>query len=139
MATVHSKGNVTLSLDDETGSAQVLTTFAAECELSADIDGSEDTAFGDDWRSRLAGLRDWTLTFSGNADSAANASDDVLGALATTVAWTNPTLTISVLFDNGTTTYSAEGILTNYTITGAVEDVVKFSATVLGAGALGRA
>lgn len=70
MAYLHGKGSV-LYVSDGT-SAAVRISGAADWTIDTDFDESPDPVIGDDWESRLKGLKRFTLSAKGNYDDAQN-------------------------------------------------------------------
>jgi hypothetical protein len=116
-----------------------LSDWVTSVSLSVEVDEQEDTAMGDTYRSRLGGLKDWTLDIEFNQDFAGSAVDDTLFALLGTsvaieirpdsdaVGASNPKFTGNVLV----TEYSP--------IDGSVGDLATTSVSWPGNGALTRA
>ena len=81
--------------------------------LPVEAEGVERTAFGDEWRGRLGGLKDWTCTLSFNQDFASGGIDSVLWPLlGTSVAIVIRPDSAAVGADNPE--YSGNGIMTSY-------------------------
>jgi len=86
-----------------------MSSFATSVTVNVEVDEQEDTAFGDTWRSRLGGLKDFSLDIEFNSDFAASAVDATIWPLIGTtttvvikptsgaVSATNPTFTGTVL------------------------------------------
>jgi hypothetical protein len=93
------------------------------------------TCFGDLYRSRVAdGLRDWTIEFGGFWDGAACQIDDILFSVLAAC-------TSVCLYPGGsaaTTYWSGCAIMQDYTVEGAVEGGVSYSATFMAASTLNR-
>ncbi|HEY5987000.1 MAG TPA: hypothetical protein VIV12_11590 [Streptosporangiaceae bacterium] len=116
-----------------------LSDWCTSATLSVEVDEQEDTAFGDTYRSRLGGLRDWSLDLEFNQDFAASAVEATLFSLLGTstavdirantnlVTATNPRYTGNVLV----TQFSP--------IDGAVGDIATTSVSWPGNGTLTRA
>lgn len=62
-----------------------LSAWVTSVNLPVEFDALEDTAMGDDARSRLAGLEDGSITINFNDDFAANAVDATIWAAKKTV------------------------------------------------------
>lgn len=116
-----------------------LSTFTTSVTLNAEVEELEDTAMGDVWRSRLAGLKDYTLDVEFNSDFAASAVDVTLwGIFGTVVPFTLKATSAA----NSTTNpqYSGSLLISQLTpIDGSVGDLAKTSVTWPGAAALTRA
>src|ERR1044072_8266363 len=63
----------------------VMSAMAKSVTLSVEADELEDTAFGDTFRSRLAGLKDWNVDVEFNQDFAASQGDAALWPLLGTL------------------------------------------------------
>lgn len=86
-----------------------MSSFCTSVTVNVEVDEQEDTAFGDTWRSRIGGLKDFSLDLEFNSDFAASAVDAtiwpligttttvVLKATSAAVSATNPTFTGTVL------------------------------------------
>lgn len=115
-----------------------LSSFLTSVTLNVEIEELEDTAMGDVWRSRLGGLKDYTLDAEFNNDFAASAVDITLWNIFGTVvpftikatsaanSATNPQYTGSLLISQLTP------------LDGSVGDLAKNSVTWPGAAALTR-
>ena len=110
---------------------------------SATIDYSaellEDTAFGDTSRSRVAGLKEWSLTLELNLDYASSSIDSVLFPLVgTSVAIEIRPTSGSVSSSNPS--YTGNAFLESYQpINGSVGELATASITFTGTGNLSRA
>ena len=104
-----------------------------------EAEAQEATAFGDDWRNRVGGLKDATATLEYNQDYDAGAVDAVLFPLVGKVValvWRPDMAAVGVTNPQ----YSQSMILTSYMpIEGSVGDLIMGSVTLEGAGALARA
>jgi len=91
------------------------------------------TTFGALYRERVAdGLRDWSLELGGFWDGAASQIDDIFSSVFAAC-------TSVCLYPAGSsvsTYYSGCAILQDYTVEGAVEGVVSWSATLMAASIL---
>lgn len=86
-----------------------MSPFAKSATVSVEVDEQEDTAFGDSWRSRIGGLKEFSVDVEFNSDFAASAVDAtlwpligttttvVLKATSDAVSSTNPSFTGTVL------------------------------------------
>lgn len=115
-----------------------LSSFTTSVTLNAEVEELEDTAFGDTWRSRLAGLKDYSLDVEFNTDFAASAVDVTLWPLFGTVT------TFSIKATSAATSatnplYSGSLLISQLTLLdGTVGDLAKNSVTWPGAAALAR-
>jgi hypothetical protein len=58
-----------------------MSDWITSVTISAEVDVQEDTAMGDTYRSKLGGLKDWTLDLGFNQDFAGSGPDDTIFAL----------------------------------------------------------
>jgi hypothetical protein len=91
-----------------------LSTSLASVELPIEIDEQETTAFGSEWRTRIAGLKSGSITLEFHQDFASGALDSILWPLLGTNA------TVVVVPTSGTVTssnpsYSGAFLVTQYT------------------------
>lgn len=115
-----------------------LSTFLTSATLSVEVEELEDTAMGDLWRSRLGGLKDYTLDLEFNSDFAASAVDVTLwGIFGTVVPFTIRATTSAI---SATNPEYAGSLLISQLVPfdGSVGDLAKTSVTWPGAAALVR-
>jgi hypothetical protein len=91
-----------------------LSTSLASVELPIEIDEQETTAFGSEWRTRIAGLKSGSITLEFHQDFGAGSIDATLWPLLGTNA------TVTVVPTSGTVTatnpsYSGSFLVTQYT------------------------
>ncbi len=91
-----------------------VSSSLASVELPIEIDEQETTAFGSEWRTRIAGLKSGSITLEFHQDFAAGALDSILWPLLGTNA------TVTVVPTSGTVTasnpsYSGTFLVTQYT------------------------
>ncbi len=116
-----------------------LSTSLASVELPIEIDEQETTAFGSEWRTRIAGLKSGSITLEFHQDFAAGALDSILYPLLGTNA------TVVVVPTSGTVTasnpsYSGSFLVTQYTpYASTVGDLATVSLSWPLSGALTRA
>ena len=116
-----------------------LSTSLASVELPIEIDEQETTAFGSEWRTRIAGLKSGSITLEFHQDFAAGAIDATLWPLLGTNA------TVTVVPTSGTVTasnpsYSGSFLVTQYTpYASTVGDLATLSVSWPLTGALTRA
>lgn len=101
----------------------------AQVELSVESDDVETTSFGSDWRSRIGGLKQASLTLSFHSDFGASSVDatlwPLLNTLATvvikptsgTVSATNPTYTGTFLVNQYSPLAASLGDLATFDVT----------------------
>ncbi len=116
-----------------------LTPFVRSSSLKVAGEELDDTAMGDDWRSRLGGLKDWSISIEFNQDFAASGVDQTLWALLNTV-------TAVIYNPAGSTTsttnprYSGNVLVSDYSpMDGSVGDLATVSVSWNASGALARA
>ena len=91
-----------------------VSSSLASVELPIEIDEQETTAFGSEWRTRIAGLKSGSITLEFHQDFAAGALDSILWPLLGTNA------TVVVVPTSGTVTasnpsYTGTFLVTQYT------------------------
>lgn len=101
----------------------------AQVELSVESDDVETTSFGSDWRSRIGGLKQASLTLSFHSDFGSSSVDaslwPLLNTLATvvikptsgTVSATNPTYTGTFLVNQYSPLAASIGDLATFDVT----------------------
>ena len=117
----------------------VMSAMATSVTLKVNADELEDTAFGDTFRTRLGGLKDWTVDVDFNSDFAASQVDQTLFPLLGTLVTIKLRPTSAAI---GTTNpeYSGSVLITEYTpLDGGVGDLAKVSVSWPGSGVLARA
>ena len=97
-----------------------VSSSLASVELPIEIDEQETTAFGSEWRTRIAGLKSGSITLEFHQDFAAGALDSILWPLLGTNA------TVTVVPTSGTVTSSNP----SYTGTFLVTQYTPFASTV---------
>jgi hypothetical protein len=116
-----------------------LSTFVRSVTINVEAEDLEDTAMGDTFRSRIAGLKDWSVDIEWNQDFAASAVDTTVFALLGTV------VAVIVKPVNTTTSttnpqYSGNVLVSEYNpLDGSVGDLATTSVSWPGAGTLSRA
>ncbi len=116
-----------------------LSTSLASVELPIEIDEQETTAFGSEWRTRIAGLKSGSITLEFHQDFAAGALDSILWPLL----GTNATVTVvptSGTVNSSNPSYSGSFLVTQYTpYASTVGDLATVSLSWPLSGALTRA
>jgi len=117
---VHGK-STDFELDDTGGTSRSLANVLTSVDFPETIDTAESTAFGSTSKSYLVGLRDSTISVSGLWD--ATVDGYIIG--------TEPASRTFIFGPAGSTggyvKYTGEAILTNYSVSAPVADVVTFS------------
>lgn len=131
MGFVHGKGVEVLY-----GGAK-LTSFFNDVSVSQNLDTAETSAFGDDAKTYVTGMKDGTLSLSGMFDGAAGAVDDVL---KTTIgAASNDVVTVAPEgLTAGLRGFSAAVKQTTYDVSSPIGDVVATSLDVQADGGVDR-
>lgn len=113
-----------------------LTDHVNQVELSASAAELETTAFGDDWTTRIGGLKSGTVTIAFHQDFAASSVDATLWPLLGTtaeiilkptsgaVSSTNPSFTFNVLVTEVQPISASVGDLAVQSVTWPVTDAV---------------
>lgn len=116
-----------------------LSDHVRSVTLNVTADELDDTAMGDTFRSRLGGLKDWSVSLEFNSDFAASEVDATLWPLLATTA------TVTVKPTSGATSatnplYSGNVLVSQVNPLGnSVGDLATVSVTWPGAGTLSRA
>lgn len=124
---------------DVTVNSVNLSDWVTSVTLSIEVDDQEDTAMGDTYRSRVGGLKEWTLDIDFNADFGSSAVDQTVWPLLGT------STAVTVKPTSGTTSatnpsYSGNVLVTEYSpIDGDVGDLATTSVSWPGTGSLTRA
>lgn len=117
----------------------VLSSYCRGVTLNITADELDDTAMGDTYRSRIAGLKDWSVAPEFNSDFAASAVDATLFPLlgsTTTVKVRSTSSAISATNPE----YSGSALISQYNPMGnSVGDLATVSVQWPGAGTLSRA
>jgi predicted secreted protein len=105
-----------------------LGAFGNEGSINLDIDTSETSAFGQNWKSYLSGQGGGTVTFSGHYDPAAGGP----GPTITPRLFSDSTAFVFYPGGNtsGQTSWTGTCIVTNYTESASTTDRVNFSVTL---------
>ena len=117
---VHGK-STDFELDDTGGTSRSLANVLTSVDFPETIETAETTAFGATSKSYIVGLRDATVSVSGLWD--ATVDGYIIG--------TEPATRSCIFGPAGSASsnvkYTGEGILTNYSVSAPVGDVVTFS------------
>lgn len=117
----------------------VLSTFCRGVTLNVSADELDDTAFGDTYRSRIGGLKDWSIAPEFNADFASGAVDATIWPLlgTTTTVKLRPT---SSAISTTNPEFSGSALISQHNPLGnSVGDLATESVQWPGAGTLSRA
>ena len=116
-----------------------LSNSISSVEVSLEADELETTAFGDGWRTKIAGLKQGSVKLDFFQDYGASAVEatlyPLLGQIATVVVQSNSG-TVSATAPS----YSIPALVTQHTpISGAIGDIATFSVTFPTAGTVTKA
>lgn len=136
MAFVHGKSTV-FKIDNSAGSLTDISAYCDSVDFPQVVETAETTTFGDSAKDYVVGLKDATISIAGKWDGAAGAVDvtlsGILGLAASQTFEYGPQGGVSTNIK-----YTGECFCTSYQITGAVGDVVTFSAEFQVTGAVTR-
>ena len=123
MAFVHGKDSA-FKLDNSSGTLTDISTYVNSVDFPETADVAETTTLGDSSKSYIVGLKDATISIAGLWDSTV---DGILGAVV------GQSATLSFEYSpegtsSGKIKYTGECILTSYSQSSPVGDVVGFSA-----------
>lgn len=124
-----------MALAGKGGSVKIGTNVVAEIKswsLDIGADNLDKTALGDNWKSFLQGLKEWSATAEGNWVI----STDTNGQKAIQDAYlAGNTVTLN-LYVNATNYYSGTALISSISVETGVEDLVTVSFEFQGVGAL---
>ena len=115
-----------------------LSAYVRQVTLNVNADELDDTAMGDQFRSRIAGLKDWSVNLEFNNDFAAGAVDATLWPLLGTT--TTVTVKATSAANSATNPQYSGSVLVSQVnpLTNGVGDLATTSITWNGAGTLSR-
>ncbi|HEY9416721.1 MAG TPA: hypothetical protein VIQ30_18355 [Pseudonocardia sp.] len=115
-----------------------LSTYVRQVTINVTADEQDDTAMGDTFRSRIAGLKDWSVNLEFNNDFAAGAVDATLWPLLGTT--TTVTVKATSAANSATNPQYSGSVLVSQVnpLTNGVGDLATTSITWSGAGTLSR-
>jgi hypothetical protein len=129
----HGKSTV-FKVDNSGGSLTDISNTLTDVGFPQSVDTAETSTFGSSAKSYVVGLTDSTLSISGNFDATVDAHlAAVLGQAATLSFEYGPEGSTV-----GFVKYTGEAILTSYEKSGAIGDVVSYSAEFQVSGAITR-
>ena len=129
----HGKSTV-FKVDNSGGSLTDISNTLTDVSFPRSVDTAETSAFGDSAKTYIVGLSDATVSVSGNYDATVDAHlSGVLGQAATLSFEYGPEGSTSTFVK-----YTGECILTSYEKSGAIGDVVTYSAEFQVTGAVTR-
>jgi len=106
-----------------------------EWTITASLDVDEDTQFGDNWKTYLAGLASWSGTMSGNFDPSDTYQKELIDALVAASPGTTITDARFELEDSNDY-FSGSLIVTSVEVNPSIAGTVKVSIGFQGTGAL---
>lgn len=115
-----------------------LSAYFNEASISQDIETAETTAFGNDAKTYIAGLKDGTMSMSGMFDGATDAIDAILTSTLAAAAEDVATVVPAGLSTAGVSTFSAGVRQTSYEISSPVTDVVAANLEIQATGGVDR-
>ena len=129
----HGKSTV-FKVDNSGGTLTDISNTLTDVSFPQTVETAETTSFGSSAKTYIVGLSDSTLSVSGNFDATVDAHlAGILGQAATVSFEYGPEGST-----NGQVKYTGEAILTSYEKSGAVGDVVSYSAELQITGAVTR-
>ena len=129
----HGKSTV-FKVDNNAGSLTDISNTLTDVSFPQSVDTAETSAFGSSAKSYVVGLSDATLSVSGNFDATVDAHLAAIVGKADSVSFEYGPEGSTATFVK----YTGEAILTSYEKSGAVGDVVTFSAEFQVTGAVTR-
>ena len=120
------------ALDDTGGSSRNISNTLTDVSFPQTIDTAETTAFGSSNKSYIVGLKDTTISVSGIWDATVD------GYLSGTEPASRSFIYGPAGSTGGNVKYTGEAILTNYSQSNPVGDVVTFTADFQVTGAVTR-
>ena len=100
--------------------------------IDLSLDTLETTALGEDWKSYIAGLKEWTASAEGDF----NIHADQTGQAALQTAFLSGTAVDAQFYVDGTHYYGGEAIISSLSVEDPVDDVVSISIEFTGNGAI---
>ena len=120
------------ALDDTGGTSRSLANTLTDVSFPQTIDTAETTAFGSSNKSYIVGLKDTTISISGLWDATVD------GYLSGTEPASRSFIYGPAGSTGGNVKYTGEAIMTNYSQSNPVGDVVTYSADLQVTGAVTR-
>ena len=129
----HGKSTV-FKVDNNAGSLTDISNTLTDVSFPQSVDTAETSAFGSSAKSYVVGLSDSTLSVSGNFDATVDAHLAAIVGKADSVSFEyGPEGSTA-----GFVKYTGEALLTSYEKSGAIGDVVTYSAEFQVTGAITR-
>ena len=134
MPTFRHGKSTSLKVDNSGGSLTDISDTLTDVSFPETIETAETTSFGSNSKTYIVGLKDATISISGNFDATVDAHLAGIAGQSATVSFEyGPEGTTSTFVK-----YTGEAILTSYEKSGAVGDVVTYSAEFQVTGAVTR-
>ena len=121
MPTFYHGKSTNFSLDDTGGTSRDISDVLVSVDFPEIVETAETTAFGSTSKSYIVGLRDATISVSGIWDATVD------GYIIGTEPATRTFIFGPAGSTSGSVKYTGECILTNYSVSSPVGDVVTFS------------
>ena len=115
--------NLTFKLDNASGSLTAITSSLNQASLQGTQDVLDDSSLSDDERSHQPGLAGSSLSLNGFVNST---TDPIFGPLV----GQRTSITKTFEYYNGVSYYTGEAYPTDVAYSGAVNDLITFSATL---------
>lgn len=129
----HGKSTV-FKVDNNAGSLTDISNTLTDVSFPQSVDTAETSAFGASAKSYVVGLTDATLSVSGNFDATVDAHLAAIVGKADSVSFEYGPEGSTATY----TKYTGEALLTSYEKSGAIGDVVTYSAEFQVTGAITR-
>ena len=129
----HGKSTV-FKVDNNAGSLTDISNTLTDVSFPQSVDTAETSAFGSSAKSYIVGLTDSTLSISGNFDATVDAHLAAIVGKADSVSFEYGPEGSTATFVK----YTGEAFLTSYEKSGAIGDVVTYSAEFQITGAITR-
>ena len=129
----HGKSTV-FKVDNNAGSLTDISNTLTDVSFPQSVDTAETSAFGASAKSYVVGLTDSTLSISGNFDATVDAHLAAIVGKADSVSFEYGPEGSTATFVK----YTGEALLTSYEKSGAIGDVVTYSAEFQVTGAITR-
>ena len=129
----HGKSTV-FKVDNNAGSLTDISNTLTDVSFPQSVDTAETSAFGSSAKSYIVGLTDSTLSISGNFDATVDAHLAAIVGKADSVSFEYGPEGSTATFVK----YTGEAFLTSYEKSGAIGDVVTYSAEFQVTGAITR-
>jgi predicted secreted protein len=134
MPTFRHGKSTSFKVDNSGGSLTDISDTLTDVSFPETIETAETTSFGSNSKTYIVGLKDATISVSGNFDATVDAHLAGIAGQAATVSFEyGPEGSTSTFVK-----YTGEAILTSYEKSGAVGDVVTYSAEFQVTGAVTR-